>query len=116
MFQHPDHASLPLQEEAERPSGDDSDSDGEGGGKDGEDDEHDLYCVCQQPYDADSAMISCDNCEEWYHCSCISISPATARSIKKYTCPLCLAIRGNPKELEWALLRTRRTKFLLPPL
>lgn len=60
-------------------------------------------------------MISCDNCEEWYHCSCISISPATARSIKKYTCPLCLAIRGNPKELEWALLRTRRTKYYFSP-
>lgn len=75
-----------------------------------EDDERDLYCVCQQPYSTETAMISCDSCEEWFHCRCIGMAPTTARSVKKYICPICLAVRGTPKELELTLMRTQKTR------
>ena len=78
-----------------------------------EEDERDLYCVCQQPYNVDTAMISCDACEEWFHCRCIGLTQSAARTIKKYLCPLCAALRGNDRELEAALARTRRTRYAL---
>lgn len=99
-----------TQEEASRPASARDGSVIQTEQEDGEEDERDLYCVCQQPYNVDTAMISCDDCEEWYHCRCIGISQTTARSIKKYVCPLCLALRGNGRELEQALSRTRRTR------
>lgn len=69
-----------------------------------------LYCTCQQPYEADAAMIGCDGCEDWLHCRCVGLTQTAARSLKKYVCPLCLALRGNGRELEQTLARTRRTR------
>lgn len=51
--------------------------DGEGDGDDGleyEEDENRLLCVCQQPYSADSAMVSCDTCGEWFHLRCVGLT------------------------------------------
>lgn len=61
-------------------------------GGEGED-ERELYCLCQQPYNVDTAMISCDLCGEWYHMRCVGMSQAQARSLRKYTCPICAAVR-----------------------
>lgn len=38
--------------------------------------EHELYCVCQQPYNVDTAMIECDLCNEWYHLKCMGLTQA----------------------------------------
>ena len=38
-----------------------------------------AYCVCRQPYGG-SAMIQCDNCEEWYHCKCMAVDPQVCDS------------------------------------
>ena len=29
-----------------------------------------IYCTCRQPYDGRD-MVSCDNCDEWFHPECI---------------------------------------------
>lgn len=79
-----------------------------------EEDEHDLYCLCQQPYNVDTAMISCDSCEEWYHLKCMGLTQSATRTIKKYMCPLCDALRGNKVPLEAALSKTRRTRYAPP--
>ena len=39
-----------------------------------EEDENRLLCVCQQPYSADSAMVSCDSCGEWFHLRCVGLT------------------------------------------
>jgi PHD-finger len=52
-----------------------------------------LFCLCQQPYHADTAMVSCDVCEEWYHMGCVRLSAAAARSMRKYTCPVCASFK-----------------------
>ncbi len=53
--------------------------------------EHELFCVCQQPYNIDTAMIECDLCNEWYHLKCmgltqvhILLSPASVCLLKLY--------------------------------
>ena len=38
--------------------------------------ESELFCVCQQPYNVDTAMISCDGCAEWYHLRCVGLTQA----------------------------------------
>ena len=40
--------------------------------------EHELFCVCQQPYNADTAMIECDACGEWYHMKCVGLTQVSA--------------------------------------
>jgi len=52
-----------------------------------------LFCLCQQPYHADTAMVSCDACEEWFHLRCVGLSQAAAKSLRKYTCPVCASLR-----------------------
>eukprot|EP00884_Botryococcus_braunii_P010330 jgi/Botrbrau1/19299/Bobra.0073s0042.1 len=81
-----------------------------GAGDDSDEDEHDLYCLCQQPYNVDTAMVKCDACTEWFHLKCMGLTQSAARSIKKYNCPLCEALRGNKQALETALAKTRRTR------
>ena len=55
-----------------------------------DDDENDdtLYCVCKQRYNG-RFMIQCDMCDEWYHGSCVNVSPSEAVNIDKYKCPVC---------------------------
>lgn len=81
------------------------------GGKRQHEDAAELFCVCQQAHHADTAMVSCDSCSEWYHLRCMGLTQGAARSLKRWSCPLCLAARGSPTALEDALHRTRRTRW-----
>ena len=70
-----------------------------------EESEQDLLCVCQQPYNVDTAMVSCDMCEDWYHLRCVGVTQTAAKSMKKYVCPVCTALKGNAEPLEAALAK-----------
>lgn len=70
-----------------------------------EENEQELLCVCQQPYNVDTAMISCDVCEDWYHLRCVGMTQTAAKSMKKYTCPVCVALKGNAEPLDAALAK-----------
>jgi hypothetical protein len=48
-----------------------------------------LFCTCQQKYDERRAMICCDDCCEWYHCTCVGLQAQDADLFEKYTCPSC---------------------------
>jgi len=52
-----------------------------------------LFCLCQQPYIPEQAMVSCDACGEWWHLRCVGISQSHARSAKVYHCPFCRSLR-----------------------
>ena len=71
--------------------------------------------MCQQPYNVDTAMISCDVCEDWYHLRCMGMTQAAAKSMKKYTCPVCLALKGNSDPLQAALAKVCCRRIALPP-
>lgn len=47
-----------------------------------------VYCVCRKRFEG-RFMIQCDFCNEWYHGSCINISPSEAVTIDKFKCEDC---------------------------
>ena len=49
-----------------------------------------LYCYCQKPTSKD--LIGCDHCPQWYHPSCLDLSPASVGIIlglPSWRCPEC---------------------------
>lgn len=46
------------------------------------------YCICRGP-DDHRPMIACDNCDEWYHCSCVGVVESDVLLIDKYVCQKC---------------------------
>lgn len=47
-----------------------------------------VYCICRTN-DTSRFMIGCDNCNEWYHGDCISITESYAKNIIKFFCLIC---------------------------
>lgn len=45
------------------------------------------YCICRGPYDGQ--MISCEECGDMFHASCLGMSKSRAEKIDKYTCIRC---------------------------
>lgn len=48
-----------------------------------------LYCSCRKPWQG-RFMIQCDGCDEWFHGSCVNVTPSEAVSIDKFYCRTCL--------------------------
>ncbi|KFD48144.1 hypothetical protein M513_10982, partial [Trichuris suis] len=46
------------------------------------------YCICQS-YEDDRFMISCDNCDNWFHGDCVNITQRQAKKVIKFYCPPC---------------------------
>ncbi|OQR69410.1 PHD finger and CXXC domain-containing protein-like [Tropilaelaps mercedesae] len=65
---------------------------GSGGGSEEEADDG-VYCICRTS-DTSRFMIGCDNCNEWYHGDCISITEEFAKNVSKFFCLLCRT--GDP--------------------
>ena len=54
-----------------------------------------VYCICRQENDG-TFMVNCDECDDWFHGTCVNITPAEAKKIPKYYCPECQArMEGN---------------------
>jgi hypothetical protein len=47
-----------------------------------------VYCYCRQSWQG-RFMIQCDYCQEWFHGSCVDITPTDALDIDKYKCEDC---------------------------
>ena len=45
-----------------------------------------VYCICRKP-DRGDFMIQCDTCTEWFHGTCVGVTPQDALYMKKYKCP-----------------------------
>jgi hypothetical protein len=45
------------------------------------------YCFCRQAYHGQ--MIGCEECDDWFHLTCIGITKAQADKIDKYICLRC---------------------------
>lgn len=48
------------------------------------------WCVCQTLYDESRPMIACDECDEWFHWSCMNLSPVVAQQMETFICSACL--------------------------
>ena len=47
-----------------------------------------LYCVCRQPWDGNSLMVQCDQCQDWFHPKCVGVSTKEAKD-NPFICPSC---------------------------
>lgn len=47
-----------------------------------------VYCVCKMPAQFDTTMVSCDKCQQWFHCSCVHIFGDVP---EYWECPKCAA-------------------------
>ncbi|KAJ3184317.1 PHD finger protein 3 [Geranomyces variabilis] len=54
-----------------------------------------VYCSCRQP-DKGNFMIQCDNCEEWFHGSCVGLTKKVGEKLTTFHCEACKALRGLP--------------------
>jgi hypothetical protein len=46
------------------------------------------YCICRGP-DTGETMIGCDYCKDWFHLTCVDLSPQEAEELDLYKCPNC---------------------------
>ncbi|PNH08668.1 Histone lysine demethylase PHF8 [Tetrabaena socialis] len=49
-----------------------------------------VYCTCELPYNPDSPMVMCDECNEWYHPRCLKLSEDVLNQ-ESFMCPSCSA-------------------------
>ena len=42
-----------------------------------------LYCVCKQKYDATKFYVGCDICSNWFHGSCVKITPKMSKKMSE---------------------------------
>lgn len=54
-----------------------------------EDDPNRLWCICKTAYVPGQFMIQCDACDEWYHGSCVNITPDMAETMDTWICDNC---------------------------
>ncbi|KAL8155730.1 hypothetical protein AgCh_000945 [Apium graveolens] len=49
-----------------------------------------TFCgACHHDTGVDKFWICCDVCERWFHGTCVKVTPAKAKHIKHYECPIC---------------------------
>jgi ketosteroid isomerase-like protein len=53
--------------------------------------ERKQYCICRGP-DTGGTMIGCDYCKDWFHLTCVDLSPQEAEELDLYKCPNCQLI------------------------
>ena len=49
------------------------------------------YCICKGP-DTGEMMIQCDSCHDWFHLTCVNLTPSDTETIDKYKCPNCRSV------------------------
>merc|ERR1719305_718460 len=54
-----------------------------------------LYCICKQTYDATKFYVGCDICSNWFHGSCVNITPRMSKKMSEYVCDECRSAKEN---------------------
>lgn len=72
-----------------------------------------LYCICRTPYDKSQFYIGCDSCHEWFHGSCVNVTPEQADKMDLYYCARCYE---NPRCVMDASLSHNMLKLYLTKL
>lgn len=56
----------------------------------------DVWCICRKPHGG-RFMICCDQCNEWFHGSCVKVTAAEGKMLSKsgaeYVCPKCKPLK-----------------------
>ncbi|EYU37830.1 hypothetical protein ABFS82_02G020100 [Erythranthe guttata] len=48
-----------------------------------------VYCKCEMPYNPDELMVQCEGCTEWFHPTCIEMTPEEAKKLDCFYCLSC---------------------------
>ncbi|KAL3843424.1 hypothetical protein ACJIZ3_000827 [Penstemon smallii] len=48
-----------------------------------------VYCKCEMPYNPDDLMVQCDGCSDWFHPTCIDMTPEEAQRLDHFHCHNC---------------------------
>eukprot|EP00656_Telonema_subtile_P033984 TRINITY_DN3812_c0_g1_i1.p1 TRINITY_DN3812_c0_g1~~TRINITY_DN3812_c0_g1_i1.p1 ORF type:complete len:195 (+),score=38.36 TRINITY_DN3812_c0_g1_i1:243-827(+) len=48
-----------------------------------------VYCSCEEPYNPDLTMVECEKCNEWFHLTCVGLSPEELEKIPAFYCQQC---------------------------
>lgn len=56
-----------------------------------------LFCMCQKPWNPNHFMVACDECNEWYHDSCLGIPQEDLEKMDKFMCNWCVE-KGKRQE------------------
>ncbi|CBQ68026.1 conserved hypothetical protein [Sporisorium reilianum SRZ2] len=56
--------------------------------QDGAEDEN-QYCICRGKDDG-SFMISCEQCQDWFHTKCVGMTQKAAKKLDEYVCESCV--------------------------
>lgn len=76
-----------------------------------DEEQEEVYCVCRRA-DTHKFMICCDQCEEWYHGDCISITAEYAKKVQTF---FCLQCREKNPALEIVLKEKKQPKKRVEP-
>uniref|UniRef100_A0A0V0HSW8 Chromatin remodeling protein SHL-like n=1 Tax=Solanum chacoense TaxID=4108 RepID=A0A0V0HSW8_SOLCH len=48
-----------------------------------------VYCKCEMPYNPDDLMVQCEGCSDWFHPTCIDMTPEEAKRLDHFFCQNC---------------------------
>ncbi|KAJ7534674.1 hypothetical protein O6H91_13G104900 [Diphasiastrum complanatum] len=48
-----------------------------------------VYCKCEMPYNPDDLMVQCESCKDWFHPTCMNLSPDQVKKMESFFCPDC---------------------------
>ncbi|KAI8027338.1 Chromatin remodeling protein SHL [Camellia lanceoleosa] len=48
-----------------------------------------VYCKCEMPYNPDDLMVQCEGCTDWFHPTCIEMTPEEAKRLDHFFCQNC---------------------------
>jgi len=54
-----------------------------------------MYCVCKTKYDPAKFYVGCDICSNWFHGSCVGITPKMSKKMSEYVCEECRSAKEN---------------------
>jgi len=54
-----------------------------------------MYCVCKTKYDPSKFYVGCDICSNWFHGSCVGITPKMSKKMSEYVCEECKNAKEN---------------------
>ncbi|EFJ16306.1 hypothetical protein SELMODRAFT_445241 [Selaginella moellendorffii] len=57
-----------------------------------------VYCKCEMPYNPDDLMVQCESCKDWFHPTCMSLSPDQVKKLETFHCPECSSSPPDEKK------------------
>ncbi|GFY94406.1 PHD finger family protein [Actinidia rufa] len=71
-----------------------------------------VYCKCEMPYNPDDLMVQCESCTDWFHPTCIDMTPEDAKKLEHFFCLNCASEDQKKLQNSHATSRHSDTKMI----